>query len=149
MKRRITLSIALVLSFVLVSLTSSDSRVEAQNQIKVVADSGVVTLGPNQILRITVVGALDLNDLYVFRVNKQSYAQNTCSSGVCKLAAASQTTTDPITLMPGEAVSIDIPNTAFGVRGVILSNNQKGRVTAVVFDTSTQRVVGAMEMYDL
>jgi hypothetical protein len=149
MKNRIILSIALVLSVVLVTLTGSDSKVGAQNQIKVVADSGVVTLGPNQILRVTVVGALDLNDLYVFRINKQSYEQNTCSGANCKLAVASQNTTDPITLMPGEAASIDIPNTAFGVRGVILSNNQKGRVTAVVFDTSTQCVIGAMEMYDL
>ncbi len=149
MKRKITLSIALFLSIVLVSLTSSDSRVEAQNQIRIVADTGVVTLGPNQILRITL-GTSGGN--YTFAFRQMDYMQTACNGGVCKLAVASQTTTNPITLMPGEAASFDIPNTAFGVRGLILGNVLNGavrnvRVTTIVFDTSTQRVVAAYEGY--
>jgi hypothetical protein len=143
MKRKITLSIALVLSLTLLMLTGSDSRVAAQNQIRVVADTGVITLGPNQILRVTVVGALDLNDLYLFRVNKRSYAQNACSDGICKLAVASQTTTNPITLMPGEAASIDIAGDELqhGVRGVVLSNSRDIRVNAYIINA----VTGAFE----
>lgn len=146
MKRRIILSIALALSVVLVSLMSSDSRVEAQQQQRFRADSGIITLGPNQILRVTVMGALDLNDLY-FRVNRQSYTQGTCDSGgVCKHTIASQTTSNPIMLMPGEAALFDIPasflgGVFIGVRGVVLSNSRNVRVTGIVFDTSTQRVV--------
>jgi len=142
MKRKITLTIALVLSIVLASLTSSDSTVKAQNQIRRVGDTGVVTLlGPNQVLRLTVaLGDYDGNYSLDFR--RTEYSQGTCSSnGVCRLAVASQTASNPIRLMSGEAASFDIPNTAFGVRGVVLSNSRNVKVTAIVFDTSTQRVV--------
>ena len=142
MKCRIMFSIALTLSLALISLMSSDSTAKAQNQIRVVADTGVITLGSNQILRLTVVGALDLNDLYLFRVNKRSYAQSACSDGICKLAVASQTTTNPITLMPGEAVLIDIvgQEQQHGVRGVILSNRRNVQVTAMIINNLTGEV---------
>ena len=137
MKRRITLSIALALSIVLVSLMSSDSTVKAQNQIRVVADTGIATLGPNQILRITL-GLQGGN--YTFALRRIEYTQGVCSGGVCKHTIASQTTSNPITLMPGEAASIDIPNTAFGVRGVVLSNRRNAQVTAMIINTSTGEV---------
>ena len=54
MKRRIALSIALVLSIVSVSLMSSDSTANAARPQTYVADTGMITLGANQLLRITV-----------------------------------------------------------------------------------------------
>ncbi len=147
MKRRITLSIALMLSVVLVSLMSSDQAAKAQQGRRIVGDTGIITLGPNKVLRMTgdfdLDGDVDGADFLVFR--RIEYSQGACGgSGVCKLAVASQTTSNPIALTPGEAALYDIPDgtsNTVGVRGVVLSNRRNVRITAIVFDTSTQRVV--------
>src|SRR5688500_3534109 len=105
MKRRITLSIVFALSIGLLTLTGSDSTVQSQSQIRFVADTGVVTLGPNQTLRVYEgldSGALDGKFL---RYKQIDYAQGICSDGVCKHGVASQTASARITPMPGEAVS--------------------------------------------
>jgi hypothetical protein len=147
MKRRITLSIALTLSVVLVSLMSSDQAAKAQQGRRIAGDTGIITLGPSQVLRITVNsdedGDSDGADFLVFR--RIEYSQGACGGGgVCKLAVASQTTSNPIALMPGEAALYDISEGAsntVGVRGVALSNRRNVRVTGIVFDTATWRVV--------
>ena len=143
MKRKITLSIALILSVILVSLISSDSTVWAQPPQRFAADTGMVTLGPNQVLRVTVAtGDLNGDDTVNVRLRWIEYTQGVCNSGgVCKHAIESQNTSTPVTLAPGEVVSFDhIGNFNF-LRGVVLSNSRKLRVNAIVFDTSTQRVV--------
>jgi len=140
MKRRITLSIALVLSIGLVSLMSSDSTAKAQNQVRVVADTNMITLGQDQIIRITASPA---GGNYTFAFRRIDYTQGNCIGGVCKHAISSQTTSPPILLGSGEAASFDITpmSNSSGVRGVVLSNSSKVKVTAIVFDTATQRIV--------
>ena len=59
MKRKIILSIALAASAVLISLAGFSSTVKAQQNRLFVADSGVVTLGQNQKLRVIVTTASD------------------------------------------------------------------------------------------
>ena len=136
MKRRIMTSIALVLTIVFVSLMISDTSANAQNQLRPVADSGFITLGPNQILRLTVAAA-DINgdDNIRVRFRRTEYIEQ---GNVYKVA--SQNTSAAITLAPGEAVGYDhIGN--FNIRGVVLSSSRKVKVQGIVFDTSTQRVV--------
>jgi energy-converting hydrogenase Eha subunit A len=142
MKRKITLSIALVLSIILVSLTISDSTVRAEPPQRYTWDTGVISPGPNQTLRVTVTGALDLNDLYVIQVNKQSYTQGVCSGGICRLAVASQNSSNPIALSAGEAASIDItpPPNSSAVRAAVVSNSRNLRVAATMIDTVTGEV---------
>ena len=152
MKRRIALSIAFTLSVVLVTLASSASTVQAQQGIRRVADTGIVSLGPNEELRLTLMGdfnadgKVDAADYVLFR--RMEYGQESCNSdGVCKLVVTSQTTTNPIRLRPGEAVSFTcIPGSVFGVR-VVVESNRKARVLGVVFDTSTQRVVAILHPF--
>ncbi len=143
MKRRITLSIALVLSVVLVSLMSSDRAAKAQpGGMKRIADTGIITLGPNRILRLTVVGTGFGNNPDNLCAIRIGYGEGTCNAdGVCKHAIASQIESAPITLMRGEGASFDIPSTAFGVRGVVLSNNRNTRVTATIIDDTTGEAV--------
>ena len=140
MKRRITLSIALALSIVLVSLTSSDSTVKAQNQVRVVTDTGLITLGPNQILRLTVSNR-DGNDTINVRFRQQEYIDTGTTAGVRKLAISSQDSSDLIPLMPGEAVSLDVRRCAYplcgGFYAHVLSNSQNVRVNAMIIDTVT------------
>ena len=155
MYRRIALSIALAVSVLSLSLVSSDSTARAQAQDrprnpeaanKFTADTGVITLGPNQIIRITVVnrGKADSN----VRFRKMEYTQGTCDGGVCSHVVASQTTSAPISLAPGEAGSIDIANTSLGVRGVVLSNSSEVLVTGMIIDTDTGKVVGLIMRED-
>ena len=148
MKRRIALSIAFSLSIVLAVLASSASTAQAQQGRRKVADTGIVSLGPNQVLRLTATedGDSDGADFLVFR--RMEYGQESCSSdGVCKLVVTSQTTSNPIRLKPGEAVSFTcIPDAVVGVR-VVVESNRRTRVLGIVFDTSTQRVVAIIHPF--
>ncbi len=145
MKRRITLSIALALCVVLVSLMSSDRAAKAEPPQRFSADTGIVMSGPGQIVRLTVAKGFGNNPDNICIV-AIGYGQGTCNGdGVCKHAVTSQTRSD-VTLMRGEGASFDIPNTAFGVRGVVLSNSRKARVNALIINSATNEVVAAREL---
>jgi hypothetical protein len=148
MKRKIALAITLALSIVLVSLTSSDSRVAAQNQIRVVADTGVLTLGPNQILRTIIVGDVTGNAVPTFK--KIGYTQGACGGGgICKLTAAAQNTSDPIILTAGESAFFDVPAEFPAVRAVVLSNSRDVRVNVMIIDAATGEVVTSYVLKDV
>ena len=144
MKRKVTVSIALVLSIVLVSLIKSDSHVAAQNQIKIVADTGIIRIGPNQILRLTATPA---GGNHNFRFRQLEYEPVTSEAGITTLAVSSQTASDLITLTPDEAVSVDVRRCIYPmcggvyVRGVVLSNSRNVRVNASIIDAVTGEVV--------
>jgi hypothetical protein len=149
MKRGITFSIALVMSIALVSVMRLDSTANASRQQRYVADTGLIPLGPNQLLRITVTpqaGGVVPTGSVTFTVDNVGYGtQGTCNGGVCKHFISSQTTSDPITLAPGEAVSVD---TATGTSGqfTLTFNGQTTlpnvQVNALIIDTTTGAVVG-------
>ena len=148
MKRRITLSIALALSLILISLTSSDSTAKAQNQLRVVADTGIITLGPNQVLRITATGdGQVLGNLLTIRFRQIEYAQESNCNGneACKLNVIAQATSNPIRLAPGEAASQELVATTYG-RGMILSNSSRVRATAMIIDTVTGKTTSQIIM---
>lgn len=145
MKRRIALSLALVLSVVFVSLISSESTTQAQQRsARFRFDTGVVALGPQQVLRLTVdwgdgkTEVVDAADYVLFR--RMEYGQETCgSNGICKLTEASQTTSNPIRLGPGEAVSYtNSPGGGLpGVRIVAVTNRRSVRATAAIVNVIT------------
>ncbi len=142
MKRRMTLSIALVFSLVLLSLMSSDSTANAQaSRLRFKAVLGLIIPGPHQILRITVNAGAGNDTLTVVRFRRLEYMRDTCdSAGVCKYALSSQTRTNPITLARGEAAFHDITdgtsNTFLGVSGVVESNRQDVTVTAQIISST-------------
>ena len=140
MTRRIMLSVALMLGFVMLSQMSSDSTTIAQQGgRRSVTDTGMLTLGPNEVLRLTV-SPKDGTSGSVVRFRRIEYSPGNCNGGGCKHVPTSQTTSDPITLNRGEAATFDIPNTAAAVRGVVLSSSPTVEVRGIVFDTSTQRI---------
>ena len=142
MKRSITFTIALAVSVLSLALVSSDSTARAQKQNKATWDTGVVTLGPNQILRITVaLGDTGTHEAKV-RFRRMGYTQGTCEGGVCAHQIASDTTSAPVTLTASEAASVNILGTTYGGgdRGIVLSNSQDVRVTALIIDTATGSV---------
>lgn len=146
MNRKITLSIALIVSVILVSLMNSDQAANAAAPQRFSADTGIITLGPNQILRLTVTGE---TPAVAYRFRKMGYEPITQETGITRLAIASQNTSALITLESGEAASFEIPNTAFGVRGMVLSNSRDGKVTALIINTVTGEAVPKAVPFDI
>jgi hypothetical protein len=137
MKRRIVLSIALALGSLLVLLTSSDATALAQQQTKFRADTGIVTLGPNQVLRVTAT-VVDGNDFLAVRFRRIQYGQGTCAGEICKLGSVTDLIIDPIALMPGEAASMNLAQDGFkGVRIMVQSNRRNVRATAAIINSVT------------
>jgi hypothetical protein len=98
----------------------------------------------NQVLRFTIAGGIGDADLYV-QFRRIEYMPGACNGGVCKHTLASQTTSGPIQLFPGEAASMDIPNTGLGVRGIAVTNRGTARVTIQVIDSTTGNIVSFKE----
>ena len=151
MKRRIILSIMLSLSIVLVLLTSSDSRVAAQNQIRIVADTGVVTLGPGQTLRVSVTSPRDAASGLPTGFRRIEYTQGACNSGVCKNEISSQTTSAPIPLAANESLQVDLDWSAnvSGSRIVVLSNSRNAQVNVLIITTATGEVVAFQKHWEV
>ena len=142
MKRKVTLSAALVFGLLLLTQLSSDSAAIAQQGgRRSVTDTGTLTLGANEVLRLTVNPKDGASGSIVVRFRRIEYSPGNCNGGGCKHVPTSQTTSDPITLTRSEAASFDIQNTASAVRGVVLSSSPNVEVRGIVFDTSTQRVI--------
>ena len=136
------ITIALALSIVLVSLMSSDSSVQAQRPQRFTADTGVMTLGPNQLVRLSVAAGDINNDglPVVVEFTSAGYTQGPCNNdGVCKHTVLSQMTTAPIRLMPGEAASLNLTAGTYG-RGIVISNSRNVRVNAQIIDVATGNV---------
>lgn len=145
MKRSIALTIALAVSVISLSLLSSDSTARAQKQMFGGCSgntTGVVTLGANQILRITVVnrGKADSK----VRFGRMEYSQGTCNGSVCKHSLIEEVGMPVVTLAPGEAASVDIANTSFGVGGTAYLDYFEDFVVAQIIDGTTGAVVSSV-----
>jgi hypothetical protein len=138
MKRKSTLTLVLALLPLLVFAPTARGR--QQGGQKAAFDTGVVTLGPGQVLRITVNGQGG-NDTVTVGFRRMTYSQGTCDGGVCVTVLDDEARLSLVTLPPGGAASFDIPDTAYGVRGVVLSGSQNVRVTAQIIDTDTGDVI--------
>src|SRR5215213_7987570 len=99
MKRKITLSLVLLL------LSPSGFAPAARGQqqrTKVAFDTGTVTLGPNQILRITVNGQGG-DDAVAVSFRRMSYSQGACNNGACRLPLNDEDQFPVLALPPGDA----------------------------------------------
>jgi hypothetical protein len=135
MRRQITLPLALVL----LSLSGFAPAARGQLQSpKAAFDTGIINLGPNQILRLTVNGQGGDDAIAVrFRRLGYTWGQYDIATSVRKLTLDDQDQSPVLTLAPGEAASFDIPGTADGVRGMVLSSSQNVRATAQIVDGAT------------
>ena len=147
MKRRITVSIALVLSVVFVSLTRSDSTAQAQRNRSYVYDSGIVQLGPNQTLIGLLVPAIAApgSGNSTIRSRKMQYSQGSCTGSLCKHSVASETISDPVSLAIGEGMSdvCGLAASSSAVRIVFVSNNPNLRANGQIIDTVSGAVVSS------
>jgi len=139
MKRKIALTIVLMFTVAVMALMRSDSSTKAEPPQKLRFDTGVVAFGPNQVLRLDVTFDREIDPPALVGFRRFDYVQTSCNGGVCKQIISSQTTSAPITLMPNEAISMDITPMAgsSGVRVVLVSSSRNVRVTAAIRNTIT------------
>ena len=133
--KTIALIVALAVSVILLSLVSSDSPAQAQERGRLFHwDTGVVSLGPNQVLRITGDWNCDGDTTVGFREIK--YGKGACNGTVCKLIAISSTTSGPHSVAAGEGISLELVATTYG-RGIVTSNRRDVQMTASIINTTT------------
>jgi len=115
MKHKITLAVSMAVCL-LASMISLPGTARAQQSRKLRADTGVVTLGVNQVLRLTVNGQSG-NDALLVQFAWTKYAPAGCNNdGVCRHTVQSQGVTTPVTINGAEAASFDMQGTGGDVR---------------------------------
>lgn len=145
MKRRIILTIGLILTVGLIGMTVSDSNVEAQRNRSFMANAGMVVVGPNQKLLVTVASLVN-NEQVKTRYIKSHYQQLMCNgSGMCQYSSDPQTVSPPITLMPGEASTLELlgPGNWFIA---VSSDSPNVHVNVMVKDNATGGVVSTFAL---
>src|SRR5258708_17749661 len=111
MKSRIFVALAVGIVLSLASFTATAQK-DAPLRKSVMADTGIVSLGQGQVLRVT----LDWGDgsaEAVVRFRRIEYSQGICNGGLCPLALSSQTTSAPLRPMPAKAPSMTLISPAF------------------------------------
>ena len=137
-------AITLAVSVILLLLVSSDSTTQAQLRGKLFHwDTGIVALGPNQVLRITGDWNGDGDTTVGFREIK--YGQGACNGAVCKLVVISTTTSGPVTVPAGEGISLDLVATTYG-RSTVTANRGDVQMTASIINTLTGETVSHIIM---
>jgi hypothetical protein len=122
---------------------SSDWAARAQQQrgTRFMADTGMVTLGPNQVLRITATTSFDpdTDRPSIIGIGQIDYVQTNCTAGTCKHAPVNPNPVAERYDIIVDVISKDIPQKpgSSGVRGIVFSNSQNVRVVFQIIDTST------------
>ena len=128
MNHRLKLSVALVQSLVLLLIPFALSAQGQEGGQRLVADTGVMTPGSGQKLRLTVNGQAG-NDALTVRFRRMYYSSvGPDIHGNRKYTLAAQDTSAPIALAGNEAVWIDIDRTAGfdAVRGIVIVRGYRG-----------------------
>jgi hypothetical protein len=145
MKRKMTLSLMLALSMLLSLVGFATTAQGQQPKRRPILDTGLVTLGFNQVLRVSVAaGDVNGDGSASIAFREITYMPVGCDAGVCKHTIASQNTTSPVELMLGEASCIDGTSNTMMLRIVVLSNNPSVRVNAVIVDLTTGNIIAIL-----
>ena len=155
MKRLVILSVVLCFGVALLALISSDpkataapirtysverkagSRAKTLPPRTFVADTGMITLGADEFLRMTAVSRT--RSLTVTFTGQTT--ESVCNAGVCTHTIVSEYTTAPLTLTQGQAASHDIVPTpgASAVRALVTGNSPDMLVNGLIIDAATGR----------
>ena len=145
MKGKMTLSLVLTLSM-LFSLVGFATTAQGQPAQRFRGDTGVVTPGMGQILRITVVYTGDTNFARV-RFAWMKYMLAGCNGdGVCRHVVQSEGATAPVSIGPNEAASFDVQATGGGVRVSVRVNTADVTGDAEIINSATGEVTSHVIM---
>ena len=152
MKRRKIFSVALILGALLWSF--APAALGQPGGRRLIARSGVLRLGPGDVLRITINGQAG-NDKLTVQFRRMYYV-GSANGGIWKTSNVTQDTSDPILLAANEAASIDISQGGFdAVSGEVIirsyagATNVNNGVLFQIINSSSGEVVGAWEDTDV
>jgi hypothetical protein len=137
---------------ILLSVATLAPTISAQQRRRFRADTGVITLGIGQVLRITIASeGFESQNIIRTRFVWMRYGPMNCNTeGVCRQMVQSQGATTPAVLNQNEAASFDMQGTGGGVRvGVFADYNANGTVDAadlMIINTATGEVVSQVIM---
>jgi len=124
----------------LVCLLALPLPVQGQQGRKLRGDTGVITLGMGQVLRLTVNGR-DGNDAFRVRFAWMKYMPACCTTdGVCRHTIQSQGVTAPVNVGANQAASYDVQGTGGGVRVSVFVAAGDVNGDAEIIDTATGEV---------
>jgi len=146
MKRKSMFSVVLAFSL-LVTMISFPLTVQGQQGHRFRSDTGVITLGIGQVLRITLSSEAFEDNIIKVRFAWMKYMPSGCNpEGVCRHTIQSQGVTAPVNVGPNEAASFDVQGTGGNVRVSVFV--AAGDVTgdAVIINSATGEVVSHVIM---
>ncbi len=104
-------------------------------------DSGLVPLGPDQVLIALLLPAvIDSDALATVRSRKLTYGQTSCPVGPCEFPITSDTLSGPIELSGGEGLTDSLGNTS-SARIIFVSNSPNLRFTGHIVNSVTGTTV--------
>ncbi|MEQ1933999.1 MAG: hypothetical protein ABL962_08985 [Fimbriimonadaceae bacterium] len=133
MKKQLTLTLTIALTLALIVMASMARSAGGAPQ-KPKSDSGVVTLGPNQAMRVIISAKFQAANV---RIRNFGYSVTGMVGGIKNLGVSGQAQSDLIAIAPGEAVSFDVPGVGAMVRAMVTTNNPDIQVTNAIVDTVT------------
>jgi hypothetical protein len=143
MKQKMTISLMSALTMLsLVSFSATAWAQQPKSKLKPIGDTGLITLGFNQILRVT--GDWDGDGAANIQFRQLKFTADDDPDHVRKYIVASDEYFSRVTLRPGEAASVDILSNSFGVRAMVFSDNPNVRVNAVILDMTTGHIIAVL-----
>ena len=144
-RNRIVMAMTLI---ILLSAATLAPTISAQQRHRFRADTGLITLGLGQVLRVTLSSeAFEVVSTTRPRFVWMRYGPMNCNTeGVCRQMIQSQGTTTPVPVTQNEAASFDMQGTGGGVRVSVFV--AAGDVTgdALIINSATGEVVSHVIM---
>ena len=131
----------MILVSTIISMSTSITVAQTKKQKTFTFDTGILTLGPNQMLRI-VTNNNDPDEAYSATVKRMSYLVISEQDSV-RYRLISQDTSGPILREAAEGFSIDV-GTSEAVRVLISSTSPNLRTTVQLVDTTTGNIIAIL-----
>jgi hypothetical protein len=113
---------------------------------RVIGDTGLVTLGPDQVLRLSVFHILPyIEQDNLFKLATLRFAPGACPGGACPHELVSDELSPAMTVSGPNGMTVDIPaGASSGVRAVVHSQSRRLRVTATIVDANTNQIIAIL-----
>jgi hypothetical protein len=112
-------------------------------------DTGVITLGLGQVLRITIASEGFESNAVAVRFAWMKYGPAVCNAeGVCRHVIQSQGVTAPVNVGPSQAASFDLSGSGDGVRIEVLANSDSANTedSMIIINAATGEVTSHVIM---
>jgi len=112
-----------------------------QGQMQIRGDSGLIKLGPNQILRVSVAASVRPADV---RFRRLDYTEAGGASGIKQYNVSNSVQSEVVDLAQGNGATYDVPVPASACR-IVVSGNAKVQIQFMIVDLATGEIQSFQE----